>query len=117
MAWAILSDSLDAFALLEAHQEGLEFGCPGIRIHRRGRQKVCQRAEVVWVTGIPPVNGESDVPDRHAVDPHRRQPLGHHGNALDRSARRSHSSLRAVGDALCGGELLRDLDVEAWLQL
>src|SRR5215831_9720926 len=62
--------------LVQLDQEGLELGGPGVRIHGRGGQEVGQRAGVVGVAGVAPVNGEADLPYLLPIDLHRQEPLG-----------------------------------------
>src|SRR5713226_5782763 len=72
----------------QLHQEGLEFGRPGVGIQRGGREEVGQWPMMLWIALIPPMDGETDMPQGIPVDLELAQALGHHRRALDRSARR-----------------------------
>src|ERR1700694_2983403 len=101
----------------QLHEERLELGRPGVRVERRRREEVGERAQMFWLALVSPVNGEADVPERVPVDLQLAQALRHHGRALDRPARRRETGFAAVLDSLLLRKLLRDLDEEARLQL
>src|SRR5689334_16446293 len=104
--------------LLEPDEKGLELRRPRVRVHRGGRQEIRERAGVAsGAGGVSPVERESDLPERLAVDLQGAQTLGDHRGSLERSARRGDLDLGAVGDALLPGERLRDLDEEPRLEL
>src|SRR5476649_636747 len=75
--------SVAIFTFLQLDQESLEFGRPGIWIHRRRSEEVRERPCVRRVVLVAPMDGESDVPERLAADVQRPEPLGHHRHAFD----------------------------------
>src|SRR5262245_22171784 len=75
---------------LEFDEEGLELGRPGIRVHRRGRQEIGERAGVAVRRFVAPVQGEADLPELFPVHRHRTQAFGDHGQPLEGAARRRH---------------------------
>src|SRR5271154_3301401 len=92
--WAIAPSS----GSLELDEKRLELRRPRVGVHRRRCQEVRQRTSVARVArGVAPVQGKADLPHLLAVDFQRDEALGHHGDALDRSARGGDLDLRAVG--------------------
>src|SRR5262245_6226442 len=95
-----ISSVAGTLGLLQPHEERLVLGRPGVRVHRRGRQQVRERALVLRVAREAPMDGEADLPDLLAVDGERLQTLRDHRRALDLAARGHDLHPRAVGDPL-----------------
>ena len=95
--------------LLDVHEERLVFGDEAVRVaHVRG--EVVRHVILLEAVRPAPVMDHAHLVDGLAIHGERHQAVRHHGLHLDVAAVVQHADGVAVGDALLGRELVRDLD-------